>query len=159
MTAKITTGLNVLVAKSFRDNLRDTLNDDEYYAFICFNNDSDLQRYTDSDGIDDDAEFIGGASSGFNNDDQTYYMQHAISAHKLAKGGVTRVIPRVNWTSGRTYIADNYVMVTTVVQGVTKLNVYKVLHYPGSPSTASPSGDASTPFTTADGLYVHYRCF
>ena len=29
MTAKITTGLNVLVAKSFRDNLRDTLNDDE----------------------------------------------------------------------------------------------------------------------------------
>lgn len=156
MTAKITTGLNVLVAKSFRDNLRDTLNDDEYYAFICFNNDSDLQRYTDSDGIDDDAEFIGGASSGFNNDDQTYYMQHAISAHKLAKGGVTRVIPRVNWTSGRTYIADNYVMVTTVVQGVTKLNVYKVLHYPGSPSTASPSGDASTPFTTADGYHWIY---
>ena len=156
MTAKITTGLNTLVAKSFRDNLRDTTNDDEYYAFICFNNDSDLLRYTDSDATNQTDEFIGGITPQFGIDDQTYYMQHAITAHKLAKGGVSRVVKRVNWVSGTTYKANSYVLVTAIIQGISRLNVYKVLHYPGIASSSSPSGDNSTPIISADGYRWQY---
>ena len=156
MTAKITNNFNAFVAKAVRDNLKDINNLDAYYAFVSFNNDSDLQRYTDSDNIDDDAEFTGGINPTFNSDDKSYYMQHAITAHKLQKGNIVRVVPRVNWITGIRYKVNNYVMVTSVVKGVTNLNVYKVLHYPNSASLAAPSGDQSTPITTSDKYVWQY---
>lgn len=156
MTAKITNNFNAFVAKAVRDNLKDINNLDAYYAFISFNNDSDLQRYTDSDGIDDDAEFTGGINPTFNADDKNYYMQHSITAHKLQKGNITRVIPRINWITGTTYNVNDYVMVTAIIRGVTNLNVYKVLHYPKSASLTPPSGDQSTPITTSDKYVWQY---
>tara|TARA_R110002153_G_scaffold29711_3_gene91098 strand:+ start:18415 stop:19881 length:1467 start_codon:yes stop_codon:yes gene_type:complete len=156
MTAKITNNFNAFVAKAVRDNLKDINNLDAYYAFVSFNNDSDIQRYMDSDGIDEDAEFTGGINPTFNSDDKSYYMQHAISAHKLQKGNITRVVPRVNWLIGTKYKVNNYVMVTSVIRGITNLNVYKVLHEPNSPSLSPPSGDQSTPITTSDKYVWQY---
>ena len=156
MTAKITNNFNAFVAKAVRDNLKDINNLDAYYAFVSFNNDCDIQRYMDSDGIDEDAEFTGGINPTFNSDDKSYYMQHAISAHKLQKGNITRVVPRVNWLIGTKYKVNNYVMVTSVIRGITNLNVYKVLHEPNSPSLSPPSGDQSTPITTSDKYVWQY---
>ena len=156
MTAKITNNFNSFVAKAVRDNLKDIDNEDVYYAFLSFNNDSDLQRYTDSDGIDEDAEFIGGSNSTFNADDKAYYLQHSITAHKLQKGNITRVIPRINWTNGTRYYVNNYVMVSSVIRGIANLNVYKVLHYPNAVSAVAPSGDQSTPITTSDKYVWQY---
>jgi len=156
MTAKITNNFNSFVAKAVRDNLKDIDNEDVYYAFLSFNNDSDLQRYTDSDGIDEDAEFVGGSNSTFNADDKAYYLQHSITAHKLQKGNITRVIPRVNWTNGTRYYVNNYVMVSSVIRGIANLNVYKVLHYPNAVSAVAPSGDQSTPITTSDKYVWQY---
>jgi len=156
MTAKITNNFNSFIAKAVRDNLKDIDNLDAYYAFVSFNNDSDIQRYTDSDGIDDDAEFTGGINPTFNSDDKSYYMQHSTTAHKLQKGNVTRVIPRINWITGTRYNVNDYVMVTSVIRGVTNLNVYKVLHYPKASSVAVPSGDQSTPIITSDKYIWQY---
>ena len=156
MTAKITNNFNAFVAKAIRDNLKDINNEDNYYAFLSFNNDSDLQRYTDSDNIDDDAEYIGGISPTFNADDKAYYLQHAITAHKLQKGNITRVIPRVNWTNGKNYYVNDYVMVSSVIKGIANLNVYKVLHYPNRLSRVAPSGDQSTPIVTSDRYVWQY---
>lgn len=154
--AKITNNFKVDIAKSFRNVIKDVNEGDSLYAAISFSTDSDFLAYIDSDSAVESDEFTGGLSSDFDSQDSKYYSQFTITQHKLLPGGVSRVISRVNWTKDTNYYADDQVLVTEVIGGLTRLNVYKCLYHPNKVSKNRPTGTNAQPFEGADNYFWQY---
>ena len=82
--------------------------------------------------------------------------------HRILAGGVSRVVPRVNWVRNNTYeswsdtATNYYVLVREFISGVPQLNVYKCLYSPGTPSINPPTGGFTAPTRTADGYYWQF---
>ena len=170
MAAKINnSAVRTLAAKSFYTLLKDGLQDDALYAGVSYIPDSEWIAYTgvtDSDGrgntlVDSDTVFIGGENqTTFDNDDKTFYNQTMYSMHKVYKGGIARVIPRVDWTYGNTYNSygnpNSYVLVKEYVSGFARLNVYQCLFSPRKASIYAPSGTSQLHFAPGDGYIWKY---
>ena len=76
--------------------------------------------------------------------------------HRILPGGVSRCVPRIDWINNRIYNAwpseqNFYVLVREFVSGVGRLNVYKCLFSPNTPSLNAPTGTSATPITMSDG--------
>lgn len=170
MAAKINNNaVRTLSAKSFYTLLKDGLEDDALYTGVSYIPDSDWIAYSgssDSDGsgniiVDSDSIFLGGTrATEFDEDDKTFYNQTMYSMHKVYKGGVSRVIPRVDWTYGNTYNSfgnpNSYVLVKEYVSGFANLNVYQCLFSPRKPSLFAPSGTSQLHFAPGDGYVWKY---
>lgn len=160
MTAKIVqNNLNTVFAKSFYQYLKSTSNDDTFYAAVAYVPRSEWSTYAGADG--DTTEFAGGSSVGFDFQDSVFYSQNTISLHKIYTGGVSRVVPRIDWKEDTIYDAWNtdkssYVLVKEFSAGVAKLNVYACLFSPRTASTYSPSGTSVTPIYLSDGYTWKY---
>lgn len=151
---KITPELKTLIAKSARDEVRNTSNDDTYYAYIAYT-DSEDYPFHDSD-----------LSENVTDSDLIHVYKNIATMHRVLPGGVSRVITRKNWVKNRIYTgwntdtsndSDYYVMSTEIVQGVPRQNVYKVLFAPSAtPSTVAPTGSSSLPFKTSDNHWWQY---
>ena len=159
MTAKVTPNINLLLAEAMYSKLKEATNEETYYAAAAFSVDSDYYNYSSS--FDSESEFFGGVDSDFALGDQAFYFQNTTTLHRILPGGVSRVVPRVDWVKGRTYDAwpatsNFYVMVKEFLSGVGRLNVYKCLFSPRKPSINAPSGTSATPVTTADNYIWQY---
>lgn len=151
---KVTNELKTLLSKSTRDEIRDTSNDDSFYAFIAYT-DSEDYPFSDSD-----------ASEAVTDSDLIGIYKNMVTMHRVLPGGVSRVIKRKNWVSNRRYVgwntdtsndSDYYVMSTEIVQGVPRQNVYKCLNAPSAvASTVAPTGSSSLPFKTSDNYWWQY---
>ena len=159
MTAKVTPNINILLAEAMYNKLKVATNEETYYAAAAFPIDSDYYNYSNS--FDSESEFFGGTDSDFGLDDQAFYFQNTSTLHRILPGGVSRVLPRVDWLKGRIYDAwpattNYYVMVREFVSGIGRLNVYKCLFSPRKPSINAPTGSSATPITNADGYVWQY---
>ena len=159
--AKLTNALKLSLAKAYRDQLKNTTNDSAYYAVTAFYNDSEYKSFSGT--TDSESEFFGpGTNKTFTLEDYIYYSQNSITGHKLLPGGVSRVIPRINWVHNAIYnswkpnATNYYVLVREFVSGIARLNVYKCLYSPGTNSSTPPTGISSLPFKTSDGYWWHY---
>ena len=151
---KVTNELKTLLSKSTRDEIRDTSNDDSFYAFIAYT-DSEDYPFSDSD-----------ASEAVTDSDLIGIYKNMVTMHRVLPGGVSRVIKRKNCVSNRRYVgwntdtsndSDYYVMSTEIVQGVPRQNVYKCLNAPSAvASTVAPTGSSSLPFKTSDNYWWQY---
>ena len=154
MTAKVTPNINILLAKALFDSLKRATNEETFYAATAFTKDSDYNDYSYS--FDSESEFAGGADSEFAEDDQAFYNQNTLTMHRILPGGVSRCVPRIDWINNRIYNAwpseqNFYVLVREFVSGVGRLNVYKCLFSPNTPSLNAPTGTSATPITMSDG--------
>ena len=166
MASRITDNIRNLAARSFYNYLKGSGTDHTYYIGLSFYNDSDFMTHSNS--AESDAGFIGG-TEGYDSDiydigDFEFFLKNTTTIHKIFSGGVSRVVPRIDWTSGETYegwstkATKHYVIVNEFYNGVSKLNVYKCLYSPGKPSTEIPQGQLPLPTQTADGytwLYMY----
>ena len=151
---KVTSELKTLLSKSTRDEIRDTTNDDSFYAFIAYT-DSEDYPFSDSD-----------ASEAVTDSDLIGIYKNIVTMHRVLPGGVSRVIKRKNWISNRRYVgwntdttndSDYYIMSTEIVQGVPRQNVYKCLNAPSAnTSSVAPTGSSSLPFKTSDNYWWQY---
>jgi len=151
---KVTNELKTLLTKSTRDEIRDTTNDDSFYAFIAYT-DSEDYPFSDSD-----------ASEAVTDSDLIGIYKNMVTMHRVLPGGVSRVIKRKNWITNSSYVgwnsdtsndSDYYVMSTEIVQGVPRQNVYKCLNAPSKvSSTVAPTGSSSLPFKTSDNYWWQY---
>lgn len=158
MAAKINkNGLGSIASKAFYTILKD-YSDDALYAGVSYISDTEWNNYTGS--FDSDSTFWGGADSDFGPLDETYYNQAMYSMHKVYTGGISRVIPRSNWTYGETYNSygngNSYVLVREYVSGFSRINVYQCLFSPRTPSYYAPSGTAQLPVGLSDGYVWKY---
>lgn len=162
MTAKITNNINLLLAKSLFDSLKDATNDEAFYAAAAFTNDSDYYNYSLS--LAETSEFFAGGASGdseFSIGDQSFYSQNTLTMHRILPGGVSRCVPRIDWVQNRIYnswpsTSNFYVLVREFVSGIGRLNVYKCLHSTGKPSINAPTGTSASPITMADSYVWQY---
>ena len=159
MTAKVTPNINILLAKALFDSLKRATNEETFYAATAFTKDSDYNDYSYS--FDSESEFAGGADSEFAEDDQAFYNQNTLTMHRILPGGVSRCVPRIDWINNRIYNAwpseqNFYVLVREFVSGVGRLNVYKCLFSPNTPSLNAPTGTSATPITMSDGYVWQY---
>ena len=133
MTAKVTSNINLLLAKAMFDSLKDASNDESFYAVTAFTKDSDYYNYSLS--FDSESEFFATGAQGdseFSLNDQAFYYQNSLTMHRILPGGVSRCVPRIDWIQNRIYNAwpstsRFYVLVREFVSGVGRLNVYKCL--------------------------------
>ncbi|MCG7944877.1 MAG: hypothetical protein N0C84_00875 [Candidatus Thiodiazotropha taylori] len=133
------------------------------YACLSWLPDSEHADYLTKDWNDiiDSDLFVGGLNdSEFDIRDEEYYFQTAISLHKLYQGGVSRIIPRQDWTYGEVYKAwpqaNSFVLVKEYILGYPRYNVYNCLFSTKQPSLYSPVGAATAPVKTADGYIWRY---
>lgn len=159
MTAKIDKKrVGTLAAKAFYNLLKTTLTEDTIYAGVHYIPDSDWNAYAGS--TDSESTFWGGLDSEYDAFDRTYYNQTMYSMHKVFPGGVSRVVPRSDWTYGKIYNSypqeGNYVLVKDYDSGFASTNVYVCLHSPTTPSYYPPSGTSNVPFTLADNYVWKY---
>lgn len=162
MTAKVTSNINLLLAKAMFDSLKDASNDESFYAVTAFTKDSDYYNYSLS--FDSESEFFATGAQGdseFSLNDQAFYYQNSLTMHRILPGGVSRCVPRIDWIQNRIYNAwpstsRFYVLVREFVSGVGRLNVYKCLFSPNKPSLNAPTGTSATPITMADGYVWQY---
>ena len=157
--AKITDEINLLVAESLYNKLKVATNDETFYAAAVFNDSEDYTAYSSS--ASDTSEFIGGADSEYAADDSSFYSQNTLTLHRILPGGVSRAVPRSDWVKGRLYKAwpsqiNFYVMVKEFVSGVGRLNVYKCLFSPNTPSVNAPTGTSASPITMSDNYIWQY---
>lgn len=161
MATKITKNVQSLVASSLYDYIREGGNDRSFYLSLAYYNDSD---YIEHAGVaDSESAFVGGVSdSEYDAADFDGYLRSTTSLHKVFKGGVSRVVPRIDWRQGRIYegwtpnSTNHYVLMREYFNGVAKINVYKCLYSPGTPSTYNPQGALPLPFQTIDGYWWLY---
>ena len=92
---KITPELKTLIAKSARDEVRNTSNDDTYYAYIAYT-DSEDYPFNDSD-----------LSENVTDSDLIHVYKNIATMHRVLPGGVSRVITRKNWVKNRIYTGWN----------------------------------------------------
>lgn len=143
-----TNALRRAISKSFYSSVRDRLSEDIYYAMTSFPMFPNSDTFLDSDGITVREEFE--------------LAKNALTMHRILPGGVSRVIPRVQWAEntifeGWSIAATNYfVLVREFVSGVVQLNVYKCLYSPGTVSTTPPTGAPVSPFSTIDGYWWQF---
>ena len=167
MAAKINrTAMQKLTAKAFYTLLKTGLEDNFIYAGVAYIPDSDWQEYTlgyfDSDGYSDsESTFFGGENpEEFDDEDRTFHNKSMYSMHKVYPGGVSRVIPRSDWTYGEVYNAypekNNYVLVKEYVSGFARLNVYQCVFSPRTSSQFAPSGTSQDPVTLNDNYVWKY---
>lgn len=152
-----------MVAKSLYSYLKTAGNDRSYYISLAFYNDSD---YIDHAGTaDSESAFLGGTfgdSEVYDSVDFDAYLKNTSTLHKVFPGGVSRVIPRIDWTEGEIYESwtptstKHYVLVREYYNGIAKINVYKCLYSPGIPSTDPPQGALPLPFQTLDNHWWLY---
>ena len=159
MTAKVTPNINILLAKALFDSLKKATNEETFYAATAFTKDSDYNDYSSS--FDSESEFAGGADSDFAADDQSFYNQNTLTLHRILPGGISRCVPRIDWINNRIYNAwpseqNFYVLVREFVSGVGRLNVYKCLFSPNTPSLNAPTGTSASPITMSDGYVWQY---
>lgn len=159
MTAKITSNINLLIARSMFESLRKATNDETFYAAAAMASDSDYYDYALS--LNEQSEFWGGEDSEYAADDNSFYSQNTLTMHRILPGGVTRCVPRIDWIQNRVYNAwpsttNFYVLVREFVSGVGRLNVYKCIFSPNKPSFNAPTGTSATPVTLADGYIWQY---
>lgn len=159
MTAKVTPNINILLAKALFDSLKRATNEETFYAATAFTKDSDYNDYSSS--FDSESEFAGGADSDFAADDQAFYNQNTLTLHRILPGGISRCVPRIDWINNRIYNAwpseeNFYVLVREFVSGVGRLNVYKCLFSPNTPSLNAPTGTSASPITMSDGYVWQY---
>ena len=170
----VKTNFAELSAKAFYNYLKDGINEESIYVSLHYLPDSDHVEFltdtiTDSDRpeypfdvtkLSDSDVFIGGSDSEYDVDDFRFYSQNLICAHKIFSGGVSRVIPRINWTYGETYNCwpedNSYVLVREYVLGYAKYNVYQCVFAPRTPSLYSPHGSGTGIMATGDGYYWRY---
>jgi len=97
------------------------------------------------------------------NEQNLQYEQHRrfIGAKKIDTGSVSHVVPRYDWTAGKTYSMyrdtdiDMYERAYYVLTD--QYNVYKCLYNnKGGGSTVKPTGFSTLPFTTSDGYTWKY---
>ncbi len=159
MTARVTPNINILLAKALFDSLKRATNEETFYAATAFTKDSDYNDYSSS--FDSESEFAGGADSDFAADDQAFYNQNTLTLHRILPGGISRCVPRIDWINNRIYNAwpseeNFYVLVREFVSGVGRLNVYKCLFSPNTPSLNAPTGTSASPITMSDGYVWQY---
>lgn len=166
MAAKINKdAVKRLSAKAFYTLLKEGLDDNSIYAGVSYIPDSDWQDYTlgyfDSEGYNDsESIFYGGVDSDFDFKDESFYNQTMYSMHKIYPGGISRVIPRSDWTYGKIYNSypkeNNYVLVKEYVSGFVKLNVYQCVFSPRTSSLVNPTGTSQDPISLSDGYHWKY---
>ena len=150
------------LAKSFYNYVKNTDLDDTFYASVIAMDDSEYSLYTGySLDSDSEVELFGGLNAlEFDEEDKTFYSQSAISLHKLYVGGVSRVVERTDWKPNTYYNAwpdsDSHVLVKEYISGYARLNVYRCLFTPLTPSTYSPSGVSSSEIYLPDGYVWKY---
>ena len=161
MVAKIAkSNFGNLNAKALHFYLKNGLEDDSLYAAIAYIPDSDFIDYATLK--DSEYTYKGGLiDSDFDLLDQTFYNQNTYALHKVFVGGVSRVIPRVNWEYGEFYNnypskEKSYVLVKEFISGFVKLNVYQCVFSPRTPSYYSPTSTSTTPFELPDGYVWKY---
>tara|TARA_S200002703_G_scaffold75118_1_gene64764 strand:+ start:3860 stop:5290 length:1431 start_codon:yes stop_codon:yes gene_type:complete len=159
VTARVTPNINILLAKALFDSLKRATNEETFYAATAFTKDSDYNDYSSS--FDSESEFAGGADSDFAADDQAFYNQNTLTLHRILPGGISRCVPRIDWINNRIYNAwpseeNFYVLVREFVSGVGRLNVYKCLFSPNTPSLNAPTGTSASPITMSDGYVWQY---
>ena len=150
---KFTTSIKSALSGGIRDLIRDTTNDDTFYIYVAYS-DQTAYPFADSD-----------LSEEITDSDLVQVYRNIVTMHRVLPGGVSRVIPRKNWSKNKKYIgwydtvttdSDFYVLSTEVVQGVPRQNVYKCLFAPDAVSTVPPTGISSTAFKTVDNHWWQY---
>jgi len=159
MAAKIEkTKVGELASKSFYTLLKSSLEDESIYAGVSYFPDSDWNVYAGS--RDSESTYWGGRDSDYGILDKTYYNQTMYSMHKVLPGGISRVVPRRDWTYGVTYNSypteDAYVLVKEYISGYMSVNIYKCLFSPRTPSLYAPNGTGSAPITMGDSYIWKY---
>ena len=167
MATKIVKGaFNNLLAKTFYNYIRYS-SAETFYASLAYLPDSDHLVYLDKVNYSIDPTLVdsdlyrGGTDSTFlDQDDKVYYSQNSIAMHRLYQGGVTRVIPRIDWSYGNTYNSwpddNSYVLVKEYILGNSRYNVYSCLFSPKTVSTISPLGNSISPIEMEDGYVWKY---
>lgn len=161
MAIKITKNINRLTARAFYNAVKYS-EDDTYYTALSYYNDSDYEAH--SGRFDSESAFFGGTEDSdlYDLADFNHFYKNTTTLHKVFKGGITRVVPRIDWIERTIYegwspnSTEHYVLVNEVVQGVSKLNVYKCLYSPGTPSIDPPQGGLPLPFNTSDNYWWLY---
>jgi hypothetical protein len=155
MTAGIVkTNTKPLIAKAVYNYFKNSSSGDVFYASVGFPDRGSYLKYA---GVDSDkTEFKGGFDANdYDVDDKSFYAQQTVSLHKVYSGGVSRTVPRVDWENGNTYVAwpdvTAHVLVKQFVSGVTRLNVYRCLFSPGTPSHNIPYSATTEPSKLPDG--------
>lgn len=146
--------ISELAAKSFYNSIKTNLEEDSIYAGTSYIPESDYTAYAGS--LDSESTFWGGIDSDGDYLDETYYNQTLITLHKVLPGGVSRVIPRVDWEYRSKYNINDYVLSKQVESGYHKLRVYKCLHAPNDLSSNPPLGSAYDPVSYLDGYVWKY---
>lgn len=163
MATKITKNIQNLIAKSFLNYLKNAGNDHTYYVGLSYFSDSDYEQHAGT--ADSDSVFIGGLegdSEVYDQGDFEAYLKNTTSIHKVFPGGVSRVVPRIDWTEGEVYegwtpiSSKHYVLVREFYNGVSRINVYKCLYSPNTPSLQAPQGALPLPFKTIDNYWWMY---
>jgi len=143
-----TTALRRTIAKAFYNSIKDRLSEDIFYALTSYTSRPDSDTLNISDDI--------------TRAEEIQISVNGITMHRILPGGVSRVVPRVQWTRNEIYegwsvsATNYYVLVREFVSGVVQLNVYKCLYSPGSPSTIPPAGAPVSPFSTIDGYWWQF---
>lgn len=146
--------ISELAAKSFYNSIKTNLEEDSIYAGTSYIPQTDYDAYAGS--LDSESTFWGGVDSDGDYLDETFYNQTLITLHKVLPGGVSRVIPRVDWELRKKYQIGDYVLSKQVESGYHKLRVYKCLHTPNDVSANPPLGSSYDPVSYLDGYVWKY---
>lgn len=159
MTAKIVKqSTGPLLAKSFYNYMKNSSTGDTFYAGVLFPKKTFLEGYSNNLSADSEEkiEFIRNhRDSEFDYKDSLNYSSNLVTLHKVYSGGVARVVRRTDWQSGVVY--PNWpqegcqVLVKQFIGGVSKINVYRCLFSPGTPSVDVPFSASSSPTISPDG--------
>ena len=146
-----------MISKALRGYIKDP-GGDVFYAAVSFSNRNDYTDYSLSD--DSESEGFGGSDSEIGSDDELKYSQQTVTLHKLYSGGVSRVAKRSNWTYGNVYKAwpneGCHVVARSFTGGAARLNVYRCMFSPLTPSTVAPTDNQISEFYSADGYVWKY---
>lgn len=159
MSAKtVKQNFSTVLAKAVRDYLKNP-SGDTFYAAVSFPFRQDFVDYSGWD--DSDAEGVyQKTDSDIAEVDEAFYARHTISLHKLYAGGVSRITKRQDWTYGKFYEAwpkdSSHVVVKSFTSGVARLDVYRCLFSPLTPSTIAPSDRSFSAIYTADNYVWKY---
>ena len=159
MSAKtVNQNFSTVLAKAVRDYLKDP-GGDTFYAAVSFPQRQDFVDYSGWD--DSDAEGVyQRADSDISSLDEIFYSRHTISLHKLYAGGVSRISKRQDWTYGKFYKAwpeeSSHIVVKSFSGGSARLDVYRCLFSPLTPSTIAPTDRVFSAIYTADNYVWKY---
>ena len=149
MPALLTRETRIQNAKNFVRSILSTTNDrDILYAFI--GRAADWGLGTDSNG----AEVVPTPVDKLNANELTT-RYNIIGIKKIGDSDVSHVVPRIDWTSGATYVAysnNNENFLDTNFYVLTDdLNVYKCTTAGGGTSTVKPTGTSTSIINLGDG--------